>query len=178
LAISKQQKQELVTQYADWMTNSQAFILTEYSGLTVKDLDELRKNAREVGGEFHIVKNTLSKVAFEKVGLSIPENVFLESTAMAFAFEDAPGMAKVIVDLSKESDFMKIKCGYMDMEMLTSEEIRALAELPPLPVLQAKLLSTILAPASNLSRVIAEPARQVSTVIQAYADRNEVPAVA
>jgi len=176
LAISKQKKEELVTQYVDWMSGSQAFILTEYVGLTMKDLDELRKKMREVGSEFHIVKNSLCKVAFESTGLQYPENTFTGSNAIAFAFEDAPGTAKVVADYSRQSDFVKIKCGYLDNELISSNEIIALAELPPLPVLRAKLLGTILAPATKLVRTLAEPARQVAAVLQAYADQDAAQA--
>lgn len=176
MAITKQKKEELVSQYMAWISDSQAFILAEYVGLTVKDLDELRAKAREVGGEFHIVKNTLSKVAFEKAGLEYPENTFTGSTAIALAFEDAPGMAKIIADLSGESDFVKIKCGYLENELISAEEIKALASLPPLPVLRAQLLGTIMAPATKLARTLSEPARQVAAVLSAYADQDTAQA--
>jgi large subunit ribosomal protein L10 len=176
LAITKQKKEELVSQYMEWMSGSQAFILAEYVGLTVKDLDELRSKAREVGGEFHIVKNTLSKIAFEKAGLEYPEDTFTGSTAIALAFEDAPGMAKIIADLSGESDFVKIKCGYLENELISAEEIKALAALPPLPVLRARLMGTILAPATKLARTLSEPARQVAAVLSAYADQDTAQA--
>jgi len=172
LAITKQKKEELVSLYTEWMDSSQAFILTEYVGLTVKDLDELRAKAREVGGEFHIVKNTLSKLAFEKADLEYPENTFTGSTAIALAFEDAPGMAKIIADLSSKSDFVNIKFGYLENEMISAEEIEALAKLPPLPVLRAQLMGTILAPATKLVRALSEPARQVAAVLAAYADQD------
>lgn len=176
MAITKQKKEELVSQYVEWIKGSQAFILAEYVGLTVKDLDELRAKARDVGGEFHIVKNTLSKVAFEKAGLEYPENTFTGSTAIALAFEDAPGMAKIIADLSDESDFVKIKCGYLENELISAEEIKALAALPPLPVLRAQLLGTIMAPATKLARTLSEPARQVAAVLSAYADQEAAQA--
>jgi len=176
LAISKQKKNELVNQYVDWINNSQAFFFTEYKGLTMKNLNDLRKKARDVGGEFHIVKNTLSKVAFDDVGLKAPEKTFIGTTAIAIAYDDAPAMAKVISDFARESDFIKIKCGYLEKEFIDQNEIIALAELPPLPVLRAKLLGTIMAPASKLTRTLAEPARQVVAVLNAYANKENANA--
>ena len=170
LAVTKEHKKEIVAIYQDWIGNSQAVFLAEYIGLTMKDLDALRDKVREVGGEFHIIKNTLGKLAFEGVGYEVPEDYFLGSTAAGFAFEDTQAMAKAMADFSKSVDFLKIKGGYLDKNVVSKEEIKALAALPLLPVVQAQLLSTILAPASQLARVLAEPARQIASVLQAYAD--------
>jgi large subunit ribosomal protein L10 len=175
LAVSKEHKKEIVATYQDWLGNSQAVFLAEYIGLTVKDMDALRDMVREVGGEFHVIKNTLGKLAFEGAGYEVPQNYFLGSTAAGFAFEDAAAMAKAMADFSKSVGFLKIKGGYLEANILNAEEIKALAELPPLPVIQARLLSTFLAPASQLVRTLAEPARQVASVFQAYADTESAP---
>jgi large subunit ribosomal protein L10 len=172
LAISKQRKQQLVGQYVDWANRSQAMILTEYLGLSMKEIDELRAKVREAGGEFHIIKNTLGKVAFEQAGLAFPEKFVEGSSAIVFAFRDAPEMVKMVTDYARGSDFIKIKGGFLERRSISGADVKALAELPPLPVVRAQLLGTILAPASKLVRTLAEPARQVAAVIQAYADRE------
>jgi large subunit ribosomal protein L10 len=173
VAISKQKKEELVDQYADWMDRSNAFILTEYAGLTMKDVDELRQKSRESGGEFHIVKNTLGKLAFEKIGVPVPESEFVGTTAIAFAFDDPAAMAKVVSDFEKESDFLSIKSGYLEKEPIDVQGIRALADLPPMPVVQAQLLGVLMSPANKLAGLLAEPARQISTVLNAYSKKEE-----
>jgi large subunit ribosomal protein L10 len=172
LAISKEKKREVVAQYQDWMEQSQAMVVTEYVGLTVKDLDDLRAKIREAGGEFHIVKNTLVKLALENVDLPIEDQLFLGSTAIGFAFEDPPALAKAISDFSKETDFLKVKCGYLDKRMMAPEEVKALANMPPLPVMRATLLSTLLTPASQLARTFAEPGRQVAAVLKAFSEQS------
>jgi len=177
LAVSKERKKEIVATYQDWLGNSQAVFLAEYIGLSVKDMDDLRDKVREVGGEFHVIKNTLAKLAFEGAGYDdFPEDYFLGSTAAGFAFEDAPAMAKAMADFSKSVPFLKFKGGYLEKNNLSADEIKALAALPPLPVVQAQLLSTLLAPANQLARVLAEPARQMAAVLQAYADSEAAPA--
>jgi large subunit ribosomal protein L10 len=177
LAITKQRKEELVDQYEKWLNRSQAVILTEYHGLSMKEVDELRAKVREAGGEFHIIKNTLGKVAFDVVGLSLPEDFLQGSTAITFAFHDPPDMARLVADFARTSEFVKIKGGYLDKLPITADDIKVLAELPPLPVMRAKLLGTILAPAGKLVRTIAEPVRQVATVIKTYADKDASTAV-
>ena len=86
MAISKQRKDELVSQYVKWVNQSQAMIVTEYLGLSMKQVDDLRAKVREAGGEFHIVKNTLGEVALKQAGLSLPPKLLEGSTAVVFAF--------------------------------------------------------------------------------------------
>lgn len=176
LAVSKERKKEIVTTYLEWLDRSQAVYLAEYFGLTVKDIDALRDKVREVGGEFHIIKNTLGKLAFEQAGYEVPQEYFLGSTAAGFAFEDPPAMAKALSDYAKEVGSLKIKGGYLEEQILSAEEITSLADLPPLPVVQAQLLGTLMAPASQLARMFAEPARQVASVLKAYAESEAAPA--
>jgi large subunit ribosomal protein L10 len=175
LAISKERKEELVSQYREWADGSRAMVLTDYLGLTMKDLDELRQKVREVGGEYHIVKNTLTQIAFEEQGLPLPEGYFEGTTAIGFAFEDAPGLAKALSEFAKSSDFLKIKGGYLGENFVSAEQINALADLPPMPVMRAQLLGTLMAPARQLVRTLAEPGRQIAQIIKAYADREEAP---
>lgn len=169
MAKTKETKQGMVDQYEEWLEGSQAVVIAEYTGLTMKDLDELRSKLREIGGEFHIVKNTLSKLALENQGYQVKDDVFIGSTAMGFGFEDAPGLAKVLADFAKDSDFVKIKAGYLGKDFIDGSGVKALADLPPLPVMRAMLLGTLQAPASQLARILAEPGRQVAAVVKAYA---------
>jgi len=178
LAISKQQKREMVAQYSEWLERSGAFVLAEYTGMTMKDMDALRAKVREAGGEFHVVKNTLAKLALKEAEIDYDEKYFLSSTAIGFAFEDPPALAKAISDFEKETDALKIKVGYLDKQMMSAAEVKALADLPPLPVMRATLLSTILAPASQLVRTLAEPGRQVAAVMKAFSERDAAPEAA
>lgn len=176
MAISKERKRELVADYKDWIDKSRAVILTEYEGLSMKDLDELRAKVRSAGGEFHIVKNTLGKIAFEESQRSVLKGYFEGTTAAGFAFEDAPRLAKTLTEFAKSVEALKIKGGYLNTDPMSAEEITALAELPPLPVMQARLLGTLMAPATQLARVLNEPGRQIAAVIKAFSEKEETPA--
>jgi large subunit ribosomal protein L10 len=176
LAITKRRKDELVAQYLEWVRSSQAVILTEYVGLTMKQIDDLRAKVRDAGGEFHIIKNTLGRVAFESAGLPVPEKLLEGSTAVAFAFQDAAAMAKMMTDFARTNELVKIKGGYLEKRAINTLEVKNLADLPPLPVMRARLLGVLQAPASQLARTLAEPARQVAAVLKAYADREAAPA--
>lgn len=176
MAITKERKQEFVALYQEWLRKSQAVILTEYTGLSTKDVDSLRAKIREVGGEFHVVKNTLGRLAFEKAGLPLPQGYFEGSTAIGFAFQDAPGLAKVFTDFAKTAEALKIKGGYLETRPITVQQINELAALPPLPVMRARLMGTILASANQLARTLAEPARRVAAVLKAYSEKSTATA--
>ena len=178
MAISKERKEELVNQYVEWASQSRAMFVTEYLGLTMKQIDDLRTKMRESGAEFHIVKNTLGKVAFERAGLPEAEKFFQGSSAIMFAPQDPPEAAKMINEFARTSEYIKIKGGYLDKRPISAVDVKALAELPPLPVMRAQLLGVIMAPASKLVRTLAEPARQVAAVIKAYADKGAAAPVA
>lgn len=178
MAISKERKAEVIAQYKEWASHSRGLFVADYKGLTMKDIDVLRSKMREVGGEFHIVKNTLSKLAFESAGYPIPDRLFEGSTAIAYAFEDVPAAAKTLTEFARTTEFLKFKGGYIGKEAISGMSVQELADLPPLPVVLAILLGTILAPASQLARVLAEPARMVATVVKAYAERESNPVAA
>jgi large subunit ribosomal protein L10 len=170
LALSKERKKELVEQYEAWLKESKALIMAEYTGMTMPQMDNLRAQAREKGAEFHVIKNRLAKLVFESAGVEISEDTFTGSTAFGIAYEDAPGIAKVIKDFGKDQPALKIKAGIMDGNLLSADQVIALAELPPLPVVRGQLLGVIQAPASKLARTIAEPGRSLAQVIKAHAD--------
>lgn len=172
MAITKEQKREVVALYSEWAQRSQALILTEYKGTTMKQLDELRRKVRELGGEFHVVKNTLASLAFKEQGMPMLEGFFEGTTAVGIAYTDAAAMAKTLTEFTRTAEFIKVKGGYLGKLPMSAEDVKSLAELPPLPVMRAQIMGTLLAPASQLARILAEPARRVASVIKAYADKD------
>ena len=170
MALTKERKKQVLAQYETWLKDSEAVVLTEYVGLDMPSIDQLRNNIRDAGGEFHVIKNTLGKLAFKSAGLEAPDEYFVNSTAIGIAFDDAPGVAKAIKDFGKDNEAIKIKGGFMDGVHMTSDQIIALAELPPLPVVRGQLLGTIMAPASKFVRTLAEPGRSLAQVIKMHAD--------
>ncbi len=178
MAKSKQQKEAMLAEYVEWLQRSQAVILVEYTGLRMADLDAIRARLRSVGGEFHVVKNTLARLALEKAGLSAPPDFCENSTAMALVFGDVADTSRAFSEAVRNLPAVKVKGGFMGTQVLNAAEMQALAELPPLPVLRGQLLGVLLAPASKLARTLAEPGRQVAAVLKAYSDKSAAPAAA
>ncbi|TLN24463.1 50S ribosomal protein L10 [bacterium] len=175
LAFSKKHKQTLLDQYEDWARKSQAIFVLSYSKMTVKDIDTLRAKVREAGGELHVTKNTLMGLALDKVGT--PHGELLEgSSLMGFAMADAAALAKTLSDATVKSEIFAMKGGYLDGQPISAKQVKALAELPPLPIMRAQLLGVLLAPASKLVRTLAEPARSMAGVVKAYSEKEAAPA--
>jgi large subunit ribosomal protein L10 len=171
LALSKQKKAEVMDQYKGWLERSQAVFLVEYTGVTVKDLDGIRSKVRETGGEFHVMKNTLARKVFEAHGVQAPDGYFEKSTAVTFAFTDPASTAKALSDVMKGAEAIKLKGGFLDKQALNVTQVKALGELPPLPVVRAQLLGVLQAPAGKLVRTLAEPARSLASVLRAYSEK-------
>jgi large subunit ribosomal protein L10 len=172
LAFSKQQKSELQMQYSEWLKKSQACFAVSYTKMTVKEIQALRAKARETGSELHVVKNTLIRRALVEVGIPAPE--FLDGTSLiGFAFTDPPSLAKVLSDAAKNSEVFAIKGGLLGNEELNPAQVKSLAELPPLPIMRAKLLGLFTTPATQLVRTLAEPARRLAYVVKAHSEQGE-----
>jgi large subunit ribosomal protein L10 len=170
LAHTRERKEDLVAQYEEWLKTSRAIFLTEYTGLDMPAIDALRSRVREAGGEFHIIKNTLGKLAFDSAGFEMPEDYLMGSTAIGIAFDDPPAVAKALADFSEENQSVKIKGGFLAGDHMQMEQVIRLATLPPLPVVRGQFLALLMTPATQLTRLLAEPGRQLAQVIKAYAD--------
>lgn len=176
MALTRQEKEQVLAQYKEWLEASQAVVLVEYTGLNMKNLDVVRAKVRDTGGEFHILKNTLARKVFEANGIKVPADFLKKSTAVAFAFKDAAATAKSLTDGTKGLEAIKVKGGFLDKQALNAAQVKALADMPPLPVVRAQLLGVLQAPAGKLVRTIAEPARSLASVFRAYSDKAQAAA--
>lgn len=173
MAFTKKQKSEMLSQYSEWLKKSNAVFMVEYNNMTVKDVETLRAKVREAGGSAHVVKNTLFTKAFKEANIEYSE-ALVKTTMVGFAVEDAPAVAKVFAEAAKESsEKYALKGGILDGVEISIDQIKALSDLPPLPVMRATLLGVLSAPASKLVRTLAEPARQIAAVVKARSEQGE-----
>lgn len=174
MAFTKDEKTKIMSQYQEWLSKSQAVYLLEYSKMTMKEVDAIRAKAREAGGEMHVVKNTLFSLVMDQLGISGKEYL-TQTTLVGFAFNDAPALAKVMVDSTK-GDIFKVKGGLLGKSGITPDEVKSLSTLPPLPVVRAQFLGLLSTPATRLVRTIAEPARGIASVVRAFSEKDNAPA--
>lgn len=176
MAFSKKQKNAMVKDYENWLNQSQAVFVLEYTKMSMKDVDELRAKVRDAGGQLHVVKNTLMSIVLDQAKI---EHKTLEGTSlMAFAINEVPAVAKIFLEATKNAEVYKLKGGYMDGAEVSIDNIKTLAELPPLPVVRATLLGLLQAPAGKIVRTINEPARSLAYIFQAYSQPAEEAAAA
>ncbi len=173
MAISRKKKEQLVEKYVDQLKASEAVIISDYRGLTVSQLQELRGKIREAEGSFAVVKNTLARRALAEAELSVPDEMMFGPVGIGFCGNNIPGVAKAFADFAKDHEELGIKGGLMDKKVLSEDDVKSLAKLPSLDVLQAQLLGLINAPASQLVGVVSGGVRQMVNVIHAYSEQGE-----
>jgi large subunit ribosomal protein L10 len=173
LAISKKRKEELVAQYVEQLQQSQGIILADYRGLSVGDIDDIRKAVRPANGKFQVVKNTLLALALKEEGISLPEEWLAGPTAVSFCFEEVPPIAKALTTAAKDLETLQVKGGIVAGSLINAAQVSTLADLPSREVLLAQVLGTINAPAGRVAGLVASGIRQVLNVLQAYVDKLE-----
>lgn len=172
MALTQEQKRERVADYVALLRKSQGVILAEFGGLAMPGMNNLRGRIREAKGEVHVVKNSLAAIALREAGLPLPSGKMIGSTLIAFGTSDIVAVAKAIVDSAKESEFVRIKGGLMGNRLMTPEEVKTLASLPPLPVVRSRLAGVLKAPGGKIAAILIAPARNMVGVCKAYAEKQ------
>ncbi|WP_138756297.1 50S ribosomal protein L10 [Paenibacillus sinopodophylli] len=149
-----QEKQEAVAVIAAKIAASSSTVVADYRGLNVAQVTELRKQLREAGIEFQVLKNSLVRRATEGTDYVELNNILTGPTAIAFGNEDAVAPAKILNDFAKKNDALKLKGGVVEGKVVSQEEIKALAELPSRDGLLSMLLSVLQAPVRNFALAV------------------------
>lgn len=147
-------KAEQVDAVAEKMKAAASIVVVDSRGLTVEQDTILRRNLRENGVEFKVIKNSILTRAAEKAGLDDMKDLFVGPSAVAFSNEDVVAPAKIINDFSKDADALEIKGGAIEGAVSTKEEIMALATLPSREGLLSMLLSVLQAPVRNVALAV------------------------
>jgi large subunit ribosomal protein L10 len=167
MAISREKKEQIVEDLAEKLSRSQALIMTDYRGLSTSELSELRNKLREEETGFHVVKNSLARLAMEQAGLPWEPSLFDGPTAIGFCYDEVTGPAKVLADFSKESKVLSIRGGLLGEGLLGADHISDLASLPSREVLLAEVLARISGPLYGLVNVLNAPLQDLAYVLQA-----------
>ncbi len=149
-----QSKQEAVQEIAAKIAGSSSTVVADYRGLNVAQATELRKQLREAGVDFQVLKNSIVRRATEGTEFVGLNDVLTGPTAVAFSKDDAVVAAKILNDFSKKNDALKLKGGIVEGRVVSSEEVKALAELPSREGLLSMLLSVLQAPMRNFALAV------------------------
>lgn len=174
MAITRERKEELVSAYSSLLAGTDGFIVTEYRGLTVAKLDDLRNKLREASGVYAITKNTLFSIALKEAGWVVPEDLLLGPTAVVFGNGNLPGVAKIVQGFQKDnSELFIVKGGVLAGSAFKAKDLEAIASLPTLDEIHAQLAGLIVQPAASLAGLLNAATSQVVNVIQAYLQDQE-----
>ena len=166
------EKQILTKEYVARLNASPFFIVVNYQGLKVAHLTELRKRLQKAGAEIRIVKNSIFRIAAKEAGIGEFTTELTGQLAVVTGQKDISAAAKTVKNFGAEFDKLKVQFGYLDNKRLEQAAILALADLPSLDVLRAKLLGLLNAPATKLVVLINTPATQLARVVKAKAEKS------
>ncbi len=147
-------KEKKVSEIIQKFTDSKTTIITDYRGLDVIEITQLRKNLRDVGVEYKVYKNTFIKRATSEIKLTEIDQFLTGPTAIAFSNEDLIAPAKVIADFAKKHKALEIKVGILEGDIVLADQVKALAALPSREGLLSMLLSVLQAPMRNMACVV------------------------
>ena len=164
------EKQAIVAALTEKLQGSVAGVIVDYSGITVAEDTEMRRKLRENNVDYAVVKNTLLRFAINNAGLEELDPLLNGTTSLAVSVDDPVAPAKIIKEYAdKLNGRFEIKGGYMDGKVISLDEVNALASIPALPVLQAQVLGTMLAPITSFAVVIKAIAETLGGPVEAEA---------
>lgn len=170
--MDRAQKQEMVTLLNSIFSDASTVVVAHYSGLSVAQMNDLRRQMGDVDAKVKVIKNRLAKLALEGTPCSGISDLFSGPTAIAYS-EDPVAAAKAAVSFAKENDKLVILGGAMGETVLDKDGVEALAKTPSLDELRAKLVGMINTPATRIAGVVQAPAGQLARVLGAYAAKDE-----
>ena len=176
--MPKQEKVERVAELTQRIEGSDALLLTEYRGLTVSEITELRRSLGEGGTKFQVVKNTLMRRAVNDAGVAELESLLEGPSAVAFVEGDPVAAAKSVVDAAKKFPTLVLKGGFMDGKMLSADDAKALAALESREVMLSKIAGLVKSEMSKAAALFVGAQSKFLSVLEAYKEKvpGEEPA--
>lgn len=174
------EKAKNIDQARDWYQRSKGVVFTDYRGLKVKEMQQLRAELAKKGGEIHVIKNTLFRLAAGDDVNAIDLEFHSGPTAVAFLFDNETECAKALFDYAATHKAFKVKGAYVGGKLMDAKQTEAFSKLPPRDVLIAQVIGAIAAPLTNLVGVIealyADPIRTIGAVADKVAEGSPIPA--
>ena len=172
--MSKEIKEETIKSIEDLLANCRIAIVTDYRGMTVAQIGDLRRRLRSSKTEYHVVKNTLTSIAADRSGREELKAFLTQPSAIAFGYDEVVETARIMIEYMRSNKTpLKIKGGLLNKRALSAEEVTYLASLPPAPVLVSQLMQQLQAPISSLLYVLSANLRGLVITLQARKQQLE-----
>ncbi len=162
------QKERILKDTAERIAGVSGFYLADFSGLTVESMTKLRKQCRDQGVQFRVIKNTLLRRAFNDRGISALDDYLVGNTGLVFSPSSETAPAKILADFAKENEKLKVKAAVLDGRLFDAKAVARLAALPSREVLLSQVLSTFIAPMTQflaaVNAALATPANMADAL--------------
>jgi large subunit ribosomal protein L10 len=173
MMLSKAAKQEFVKEFNEKFRTSPSLFVVEYKGLSVKDIERLRRRLKKAKADFRVTKNTLLKIASHETDVEKIKDLFDGPTAVAICKEDPVSVAKVFAESVKELPILKLKGGIVEGKIIGIDDVSKLSRLPSREVLLARLLGLLSTPISNFMGTLMELQRRLLYALAAVEEMKE-----
>lgn len=170
--MQKSEKEQVIKELNDKFVRVKSAIVAEFRKVDVETVTKLRKKLRDGGVEYRVLKNTLARRAAKGTSIEQVSDDFVGPVAMALSYDDVVAPAKIMSEFIKDMESIKVKSGVVEGKKVGPDGVKALAKMPGLPELRAKILGVINQPASKLVRTIAEPGSQLARIIKARSEQK------
>lgn len=175
---NRDDKVAIVEEITGKLNKAKSVVLANYRGLTVAKDTELRRRLRQAGVDYQVLKNTMTQRALEKAGLPAMDEALAGPTAIAFGYEDPTVPVKILSDFAKDNKQLELKAGIFGGRAYNGAEMREIANLPPRPVLLARVVGQIQWPLTGLAFVLAGPVRNLAYAVDAIRKQKEAQSAA
>lgn len=168
-----EQKKQFVTELSETLKSAHTGVIVSYKGITVEDDTKLRREIRESGSHYKVVKNTLLRFALKEAGIEGMEEVLKGTTAIAVSKDDYVSPARILVEYSEKHDAFEVKAGFIDGKAASAEEMKKLAKLPSKEILLSQTLRGLNGPISGFVTVLNGTLKSLVIALNAIAEKQQ-----
>jgi large subunit ribosomal protein L10 len=171
--MPKAEKERVVEEIVEQFKKAKGIYLTDFTGLNVEQMTQLRTNFREAGVEYRVVKNSLTRLSATKAGLDNVVDYLIGPTALAIGIDDSVAPARIVADFAKKTEKPKIKVGIVEGELVEGEDIESIIRIPPREVLISQVVGAFSAPISGLVGTLSGVIRNLIGTLEAVRVKKE-----
>ena len=171
--LNRSEKEQVIKELKNGFTKAKAVVFTDYRGLTVAQLSDLRRLLREGNFEYKVVKNTLASIASEGTSVSVAKDSFKGPIGIAIGYEDPVLTVKKVLEYSKKNDKLKVNVGLVEGTLYAAGELKAIADLPPKQILLSIMAGAFQAPLTKMARLLNATLGKFEYALEALKDKKE-----
>lgn len=170
--LNREEKQQAISGLKEKFEAAKGLVITDYKGLTVAEMNELRDTLRSASIEYRVVKNTLARIASADTPVAAARDSFTGPVGVAIGYDDAVAVAKAVLEFAKKNDKLKVTSGVIEGELCAADKLQSIAKLPSREVLLSMIAGSLQAPASKMARLLSATVTQMGYAMNALREKR------